>query len=148
MSADAPPSVPAHFLADHARLEALLEQVLALLETDDRERMLSSWAHFCARVFAHMEAEETCLISPLLGVCERDARVLLQEHRHIRARLKELSTALRLRAVRVDSLRSLVDELGAHARSEERLLYRWADARLDESARAAAIEALTARRTP
>jgi hypothetical protein len=121
--------------------------VLASLAADDGEKILSSWTNFCFAVLAHMEAEEMSLIAALLRISERDARVLLQEHRHVRTRLNELGAGFRLRTPRLQSLRSFADELRAHAKSEDRLLYLWADAHLDEPARASAAEALTATRT-
>ncbi len=128
------------FLADHDRLRASLERLLAA--TGDANEMARLWNEFESRLLTHLGAEEHNLISALLSTRERDARVLLQEHRHLRARLGELSTAFRTRTARLDSVRDFIDELRAHAQTEDRLLYQWADARLDEASRTSAIEAL------
>ena len=53
----------------------------------------------------HIEAEELRLIPALLIARERDTRVLVQEHRHIRARLTDLRNRLALGSLRRDSLR-------------------------------------------
>jgi hypothetical protein len=96
----------------------------------------------------HLEAEEKHLLSELLRAFEREARVLLREHHHIRTRLSALGTGFRSpTASQVDSVRNFVDELRAHAKNEERLLYQWADARLDEQVRTSAIAALAGNRT-
>jgi hypothetical protein len=92
---------------------------------------------------AHLEAEEENLIPWLLPRSERAARVIVQEHRHIRARSKELDAAMASHEATLDTVRDFSDELRAHSQSEERLLYRWTDTHLDEPQRMLAIEALT-----
>src|SRR5678809_1402573 len=119
------------FLADHGRLERLFARLLTAFEANDREDVADLWAEFESGLLAHMETEETQLIPALQRVSPRNARILVQEHRHIRARLTELGVALDLHALRLDTARAFVDELRAHARSEDALLYKWADERLD-----------------
>jgi uncharacterized tellurite resistance protein B-like protein len=135
------------FLTDHERLEAVLEQVLAASGANDHEEMSRLWTEFHASLLRHLEAEERHLISALYRVCERDARVLVQEHRHIRTRLIELGAALDLHLVRLNSVRDFIDELRAQAKSEDRLLYQWADAHLDEPGRTSVIDALAQKPT-
>ncbi len=137
------------FLADHRRLETLLEQLLAAFEANDREVIAKLWTEFDSGLLAHLEAEETYLIPALFWICERDARVLVQEHRHIRTRLAELGVGIDLHVVRLSAARDFVDELRAHARTEDRLLYARlldpaGDARLQEPDRASVIAALSA----
>jgi hypothetical protein len=132
------------FLADHRRLEALLEQLLAAVEANDRDAMTRLWTQFDSSLLAHLEAEERYLFPALFRVCDRDARVLGQEHRHIRSRLAELGVGIDLHTVRLDSTRDFIDELRAHARNEDRLLYQWGDAHLDEPQRMSAIAGLSA----
>jgi hypothetical protein len=50
-----------------------------------------------------------------------------------------------LHLVRLEAARHFVDELRAHARNEDRLLYRWADDQLDDDAQLATIGALRGR---
>jgi hypothetical protein len=144
-SMNAEPSEPAtirdRFLADHRRLETLLQRLLAAFEANDREDIQSLWTAFESSLLVHLEAEEKHLIPALLRLRERDARTILAEHRHIRGRLAELGTGIDLHIVRSDAARAFVEELRAHARNEDSL-YGWADDRLDESERASLIGAL------
>lgn len=82
------------------------------------------------------------MIPELLGAHARDARVLIQEHQHIRTRLMELGGAVESPR-RLGRLRSFLDELRAHARTEDRLLYQWVDALLDEPTRLSLVDALS-----
>lgn len=140
------------FLADHQRLEALLGHVLAALAANDAASSSELWAALDSGLRAHLEAEETTMMPELVGVHARDARVLLQEHHHIRRRLKDLGDETDSRTVRMASLRNFIDEMHAHARTEDRILYPWADALLDEPTRVSLIDALAkgraARGTP
>ena len=137
-----------HFLADHRRLETLLERLLAAFEANDREDIAKLWTAFEAGLLTHLEAEEKHLLPALQKASERDARVLIQEHRHIRTRLEELGVGIDLHIVRLTVARDFIHELRAHAKNEDRMLYKWSDAHLDEPERAAVITALRIRVTP
>ena len=132
------------FLADHRRLEALLAELLIASEARDHLAERKLWLECDAALATHMECEETHLIPALLRLHERDARVVVHEHRHIRRRLAELGAAIAPHGFSPGTVRDFIDEVRAHARSEDRLLYRWADAHLGEPEHIAAIAALTA----
>lgn len=138
--------VRSHFLGDHHGVETLLEVLLAALAASDHPAAAQVWKRFESRLTAHLGAEETRLIPALLLARERDTRVLVQEHRHIRARLTDIGRGLAVGIMRPSTLRDLTDELRAHAKTEDRLLYQWADANLDDEGRTVAIDALA--RTP
>jgi len=137
-----PASFRDRFLADHRRLEVLLERLIAAFEANDREDIARLWAELERGLCAHLHEEETRFFPGLLQTSGRTARVLIQEHRHIRARLAELGVALDLHAVRLDVARAFIDELRAHARSEDRLLYPWADERIGECDGGSLVNAL------
>jgi len=141
-------SIRDRFHADHQSLEAPLEPLLAAVAANERREASRLWTVFAWGLIAHLEAEETQLMPALFEVCERDVRVIVQEHRHIRARSTELGAAVELQVVRPASVRDFIDELRAHAQSEERLLYRWADAHLDEARRTLVLDALARTRPP
>ncbi len=115
------------FLADHRRLDVVLEQLLASFEANDRDGVARLWTEFESGLLAHLDAEEAHLVPALLRASERDARVILGEHKHIRLRLAELGVGIDLHTVRLESARHFIDELRAHAYNEDRLLYRFAD---------------------
>lgn len=129
------------FTADHRRIEALLEKLLAAFEANDREDIQTLWTGFESSLLVHLEAEEKYLIPALLRARERDAHTILAEHRHIRGRLAELGTGIDLHIVRCDAARAFIEELRAHARRED-TLYQWADERLAEAERDSLIGAL------
>jgi hemerythrin-like domain-containing protein len=129
-------------LADHQRLEEIFTRLLAAFEADDREQVAISWTEFDAGLLAHLEAEEKFLIPALFRASERDARAILEEHRHIRARLVVLGAGVDLHIVRLDEASAFIDELRAHAHHEDALMYPWADQRLDVSERQSLFSAL------
>ena len=135
-----PPTPPAssiseHFLADHRRLDALMDQVLEAFADNDRELVAKLWSAFDAGLLAHLDAEEKYMIPVILRASERDARILIQEHKHIRTQLAELGIGIDLHVVRLEVVRTFIDELHAHATHEDALLYQRADAALDETER-------------
>lgn len=130
------------FLADHARLESLLEGLLAAFEANDREDMAKLWTAFEAGLNAHLDAEERYLIPAFERDYPEEARVILAEHEHIRSRLIELGTQLDLHIVRLTATRAFIDELRAHAANEDRLLYQWSDTHFKDDNRAPILEAL------
>ncbi len=131
-----------HFVADHHRVETFLASLLAAMAAHDHRNAMQVWKGFESGLVAHLGAEEASLIPALLVARERDTRVLVQEHRHIRARLTDLGRGLASGILRPPTLRDFSDELRAHAKTEDRLLYQWADVHLDDAGRAAAIDAL------
>lgn len=131
-----------HLLADRSRQESALEQFLSAFEENGREDVARSWTEVASVVLAQLEGEETNVLPALLSVSQRDARVMMGEHNHLRARMAELGTAIDLRAVRLESARDFVEELRAHGRSENRLLLRWAEEHLDEEQWASLFETL------
>lgn len=139
----ASPSIRDRFFADHRRLETLLEQLLSAFEANDREDMSRLWNDFESGLLAHLEAEETYLIPALERVAESEAHALLQEHERIRKRLTELGVSLDLHTLRFETARVFVDELRAHAATEDRLLYRWAEQNIDLPRRASVLDALS-----
>jgi hypothetical protein len=131
------------FLADHQRLETAIRQLVVALASNDRAKATQLWTGLESGLVIHMKAEEARLIPALLVARERDTRVLVQEHRHVRARLVDLGSEFALQAVRPNSLRNFIDEMRAHAKTEDRLLYQWADVNMDDAGRTSAIEALS-----
>lgn len=143
-SRDAPTNVRDRFLADHRSIEDLLGRVLTAFERNDRSAVATAWTEFDARLLAHLEAEERYLIPALSRVNERAARAIIEEHKHLRGRLTELGAGVDLHIVRLDMARQFIEDLRAHARHEDRILYRWADEHFSETERAAALGTLVA----
>jgi hemerythrin superfamily protein len=121
-----------HLLADHRLVEQALEQLVAAFEADDRERMRELWTTFEAQLLAHLETEERFVMPGFLAKNARGARAIAEEHKHIRRRMTEIGTAVELHVVRLETLRAFIEELRAHARTEENLLYQWVDENMSE----------------
>jgi len=119
-----------HFLGDHRRLEIIFEQVLAAVADGDRERLSLAWSEFETGLLTHLTAEETYLIPALLKSSPRDAQAIVTEHQHVRTRLAELGAAVDLHTLRLEAAKGFIDELRAHARREDVILYRWGDEHL------------------
>lgn len=129
-------------VADHRRLDDLLSQTLRAVESDDREAIADTFTEFDSRLRTHLEAEERYLIPAFLRANPRDGRAFLEEHRHIRARLMELGTAIDLHTLRAGNARAFAGELRAHAVHEDGHLYKWAEEHLGASERASLVGAL------
>ena len=137
------PVLGERFLADHGELEALFTRLLAAFEADDREAIAGRWSEFDDRLSKHLEAEERFMIPRLSSSRPRDARAILEEHRHIRSRLVEFGFKVDLHIVRLETARGFVEELRAHARHEDEVLYRGADEHLTALEHGALLAALT-----
>ena len=53
--------IGSHFLADHRRIETLLEALLAALAANDHPNALQVWTGFESGLVAHLGAEERLL---------------------------------------------------------------------------------------
>jgi hypothetical protein len=132
------------FVADHMELEALFTCLLARLGAGDREGIGRLWSEFEGRLTRHLEVEEKFMIPYLFASSPREARVLLEEHRHIRSRLVELGPGADRLLAAVEAARGFLGEFRAHARHEEDVLYRWVDEHMATREPTALLDALTA----
>ncbi len=132
--------------ADHDRANALFDRVIECVESDDRERIASVWTELETMLIRHLDVEDDLLIPRVAVVSMRDARTLLEEHKHFRKKLAELSTAVDLHTLRLEPVRDFVDQLRAHARREDATLYAFGDEHLSDTDREAVLAALTASR--
>jgi len=117
----------------HERLERVFDQLLEALAANAPDAR-ALWTELDHGLLAHMEAEERFMLPELAKVDRDEAIALVQEHGTLREQLLELGVAVDLHCIRLEQSRAFVETLRAHAGREERLLYRWADQRLDASA--------------
>jgi hemerythrin-like domain-containing protein len=132
------------FGADHHELESLFGSVLDAFEANDREGIVQLWNEFDDRLGKHLDAEERFLIPQVFAARPREARTILEEHWHIRSRLVELGCRVDLHTARLETARGFIDDLRAHARHEDEILYQWADGHLPASEQRTLVAALTA----
>jgi hypothetical protein len=134
--------VRVRFLADHAALERLFAQLLTAAKANDGAAIAELGSEFEERLTRHLEAEERFLVPQLFAANPREARTILEEHRHIRSRLLEVGFGVHLRIDHLEIAGGFLDELRAHARHEDEMLYRWADGHLTQVEQSALIAAL------
>jgi hypothetical protein len=110
-------------VADDLRLEDMFARLLGALDAADRDLPLL-WREFEACLTAHMDDEERRVTPKIAAIRLREAMAILQEHRYLRARLKEMGEAIARGTLRPENARSFRDELRAHARHEDAILER------------------------
>ena len=120
-------SIYDRLLAEHARLDASLERLLAAYRTGDREVAAEAFGAFEDRLTDHFELEERVMFATFAQDNPREAAELAAEHAAIRARVEELGIGVELHQTRLGAIEGLAQLLREHAAREDRLLYPWAD---------------------
>lgn len=123
----------AYMMKRHEYLRALFGRLLEAMRANARADVQSLWNELEHGLLSHMEAEERFVLPRFAHVDGEEARALLREHALIRESLLELGVAVDLHCIRYERSQDFVDLLFRHAAREERLLYRWADDRLEPS---------------
>ncbi len=134
-----------HFLDDHRMLESLFAKVIDAIKCDSPKVAANGWAELERTASKHLDSEEELLIAHLLSARPRDARAILAEHHHIRGRLADLSVGFERGAIGVRTAQGFMEELRAHARHEDTVLYQWADGHLTQAECKALMERLVDR---
>lgn len=124
----------------HADLRDLLARVLAAMAADARDDVALLWTELDRGLLSHMEAEERFVLPVFAHVDPDEARSLLREHGLLREQLLQLGVAVDLHCARYECSEEFAALLERHAAREERLLYRWADQRLEPPTIARLIE--------
>lgn len=121
------------FMTDsHRHLDEVLGRLLGALAANAPDAR-ALWDELDRDLSSHMAAEERFVLPSFMRVDPEEAVALLDEHGRIREMLLELGVAVDLHALRVEQARRFIEMLLAHADREDRLLYRWADERLDRN---------------
>jgi hemerythrin-like domain-containing protein len=116
--------------ADHATLFRLFDDVLALLEKNDRDVTMRAWKLFESGLNAHLEAEETLILPAFHAADRSEANAILKDHLRFRKTLDELGIAVELHTLRADVAKIFIDDLKAHAEREDARMYLWAEKNL------------------
>jgi len=143
---DTPEGLRMLLTRDHRELDRLFDALLEALQADAREDALRLWSAFDDGLCRHMALEEKDLL-PLMH--ERDAgevEALLREHDEIRAQLADLGVGVDLHEIRVQTVSDFIEQLRRHARREDALAYRWAQANVPVAQQDALRSALAATR--
>jgi hemerythrin-like domain-containing protein len=130
---DTPEGLRARLARDHRELENLFQELTSALRADAREDTLRLWTAFDDGLCRHMALEETHIL-PLLQLHHaREVSELSQEHDEIRKQLAELGVSVDLHEIPFQTVEQFIERLRQHARREDALAYRWAEANLPAS---------------
>lgn len=122
-------------VADHARLEALAENLLTAARSGDSAEVCLPWSEFEQGVLAHLEAEDGELIPLFEAGHKEETAAIRAAHAHIRQTLDRVGLSIELHEARLAGIEELLRQLRAHAAQEAGLIYRWADENLPASNR-------------
>jgi hemerythrin-like domain-containing protein len=111
------------FLEEHRQIERLFERLLAAFSGDDRGDVAHFWSECDRALSKHLRDEEEVILPRLFSARPREARAIVAEHQHLRARMADLRMQFDGRTLRLENARGFLEELQAHARHEERVLY-------------------------
>lgn len=131
-----PVDVGALLVEEHARLEKLLNQLAAAFQGGDRDECAALWNRFDSGLEAHVALEEELILPEFAKADAAEAAALEREHVAIRSALGELGIGVDLHCTSADAVERLRCMLEDHAKREEALMYRWAQANLRPRARA------------
>jgi hypothetical protein len=130
--------------ADHERMDALTEHLIARVRDGDYEEIAAAWNVFEHDFLAHLADEERELL-PLFDRVEPHAAAQVRaDHAHLRLLLERIGMEIELHALRETTVIELVHRLRKHATREEHTLYAWADAQLVPPARTSILDRLRA----
>jgi hypothetical protein len=110
-------------VVDEQRLDDMFAHLLEALESADPDALLL-WREFEVCLNAHMEDEEQLVTPKIAAIQLREALAILQEHRYLRGRVREIGQDIVRGGLRIENARSFRDELRAHARHEEAIVRR------------------------
>lgn len=115
------------FLSNERVLGGLLGDLLDAARANDGDRVARIWEELEPAITLHLELEARHLLPRLFASSAREARVLVQEQKHLRNRLDDLKAGASRRALRPGTVRDFIDVLRAHARHQERHRASWCD---------------------
>jgi len=117
-------SLESMLAGDHDRLDRAFQAIVTRAYGGDFQQLEAEWLIFQR---ALLDAEEKHLIPALAEDRPGAARILLDDHALIRAKLLELGVDLDLHCLRAERVEAFVEALRAHAGREESMFYPWVD---------------------
>jgi hemerythrin-like domain-containing protein len=117
----------AELLPEHHRvLDDRLDRIVMGAKVRDAADLRDDWSDFERELLRHLEYEEAELLPGFATDSPAEARAILAEHANIRATLADLGMSLDLHLLRSQAVEAFVQQLKAHARREDEMLYAWA----------------------
>lgn len=111
---------------EHAHLEQLFDELVGSARCEEPQALRARWSRFETDLTAHLALEESRVLPAFEREYPEEARAILADHGRIRSLLEELGLELELHCLRSERVSTFIDQLRAHARREERLMYPWA----------------------
>lgn len=133
--------VRAFLKRDHARIEGLHARLMDELDRERPNARSEMWRRLETAVLGHMRTEERYLLRRFGRAHRRDAARLRAQHAHLRRALADIGTDVDAHR---QGLERFIEELCVHARSEDRLLYAWAQDEVDSPTRERIARAIAA----
>ena len=119
---------------DHTRLDRLFDKLVRACSMGEREQLDSLWKRFERGLRRHFKFEEREILPHFRRTQPEEAAELEREHAELLAKLDQFGVAVDLHLLRADMVAQFVAELRAHAVHEDRVLYAWLDAQVNEHA--------------
>lgn len=121
------PDRPSILLDDHhARLEAVCAELLADTYADDPRALCERWRSFEHQVLEHIQAEEDVILPAYAEAAPGAAAAIRADHQRLRELLGRLGVEIDLHAIRLRTVKAMLDSLREHADREDRSMYPWA----------------------
>jgi hemerythrin-like domain-containing protein len=130
---------------EHAQLRALLENVLDAFESNNEPWAAQCYEQLERGLGEHLELEEDQLFPVLAVHAPTELAALRSDHAKIREHLATLGVSVDLHAVRATQMKEFARLLDEHARREDSLAYRYADAMLFGAARSGLVSRIRER---
>ena len=117
----------AQLLPEHHRvLDERLDRIVIEAQLRDAMELRSEWSAFERELLRHLEYEEAEVLTEFARDDPAEARAILAEHADIRTTAADLGLSLDLHLLRSEAVENFVQQLKAHARRENQVLYAWA----------------------
>jgi len=108
----------------HDRLERLLADLGAAIAAGQQAAIAQLRKDFDHEILMHFDAEERIMIPTIARLSERDARVIVLEHRHLIRRWIDICASIDRSVATAAGVRAFAEELRVHAENEDRVLDR------------------------
>lgn len=115
----------------HRSLEKRIATLVMRAEDGDCHELATEWNRFEDELHRHFDVEETELFPRLARQNAKEVAELRQEHEQLRKDLLALGIRSDLHLLGAEGVQSFIADLRAHARREDRTLYRWSAEQLD-----------------
>jgi len=127
---------------DHSRLEQQFDALIATFESDAHADAARMWSDFAAELQHHFALEEKHVFPEFAKVAKAEVATLAYEHAELRDKLRQLCAGVNAHITRAEAIADFIQTLRLHAKREDALVYRWAQANLSPQTQASLRKSL------